>query len=447
MTLKDYRKIVYQTGGHGAKVSVAERQARGKKSYQLSIWNPVKKKLVQKSLGHHDLKKAKSEARRMAVDLERELIDFEQRKVTLEVVLANYLENKTAKRTGYLDSCTSWDAQRTKQSQCPVAGREQSFADLVCECSNEDHRRAELFIRVFGRDFDPSTLDAAKWAPYQADRRDGVIDGRGRRVKPSQRKPLTSRALQKDLMFLKAAFKLATFTKNGSSELMVKSPIPGGKDCPFNPPEKHQPVQVAASRERIQAVREVAGQVKSMELQGGKWVRATSQFSEFFDVICETGRRLSAVRQLRRSDLRLEEIPGKAPYGAIVWPSETDKMGLQRVSPMSPACRDAIDRVLARRPLIGGAYLFPSPKDSSVPIRKERLREWLKRAEALAGLEPHPRTLWHAYRRSYVTRKTEEGFSDAAIAMAAGYKDANTMKACYQVMGGQAILDVVLGGS
>ena len=190
----------------------------------------------------------------------------------------------------------------------------------------------------------------------------------------------------------------------------------------------------------------MADLIKPIELVDGKWVTVVSFFSEFFDIISETGRRLSAVRQLRYSDLHLERDETQ-PEGAILWPGATDKQGLERYSPLTERSRAAIDRVLARRPVIGDALLFPSPKNPLVAISADRLREWLKKAEELAGLEPQRRTLWHAYRRAYVTRLTEANVPDAFIAAAGGWKDANTLRACYQVPDKENILAATLAAS
>ena len=46
---------------------------------------------------------------------------------------------------------------------------------------------------------------------------------------------------------------------------------------------------------------------------------------------------------------------------------------------------------MEERPGIGKAYLFPSPKDPSKPLRYELGSDWLREAERLAGL-PRLRT-------------------------------------------------------
>ena len=80
--------------------------------------------------------------------------------------------------------------------------------------------------------------------------------------------------------------------------------------------------------------------------------------------------------------------------------------------------RAAIDRVLAERPGIGGAYLFPSPIHPSEPIRYELASDWLLRAEKLAGVAKQEGSLWHAYRRKWATERKH--LPDVDVAAAGG---------------------------
>jgi integrase len=49
-----------------------------------------------------------------------------------------------------------------------------------------------------------------------------------------------------------------------------------------------------------------------------------------FEIVVGTGRRISAVCSLRMEDLELDPTE-RTPWGAIVWPEDTDKMA-KRVS-------------------------------------------------------------------------------------------------------------------
>ena len=151
---------------------------------------------------------------------------------------------------------------------------------------------------------------------------------------------------------------------------------------------------------------------------------------------CQCG--LSAVCKLRFEDLRL----GVGEYGTIRWPASTDKTGRETLVPISPIVRTALDRVLAERPGIGGAPLFPSRDDPQKPISRHVADSWLRKAEALAKVEPQRGSLWHAYRRKWVTERKH--LPDVDVAAAGGWKDTQSLKSAYQQADTETMLRVVL---
>ena len=170
----------------------------------------------------------------------------------------------------------------------------------------------------------------------------------------------------------------------------------------------------------------------------GKREAQRSYLSELLDIVNGTGRRISAVCQLRLADLRLSE----GPYGAIRWPADTDKQGRETVIPLSPQVRNAVDRRLGGCLGIGPAPLFPSPKDPSSPISRHLADKWLRERERLAGLEPQEGSLWHAYRRKWATERKH--LPDADVAAAGGWKNTVSLKTAYQQADSETILKVVL---
>ena len=166
--------------------------------------------------------------------------------------------------------------------------------------------------------------------------------------------------------------------------------------------------------------------------------QSRSHLSEILDVIHGTGHRLSAVLQLQYQDLVLQD----APHGAIRWPAATDKTGKERLVPIGPEVRAAIDRVLRERPGIGAAYLFPAPRDANKPVDRHLAAKWLRTAEKLAGLEKLDGSLWHAYRRKWATERKH--MPDADVAAAGGWANANTLRLVYQQTDADTMLRVVL---
>ena len=64
--------------------------------------------------------------------------------------------------------------------------------------------------------------------------------------------------------------------------------------------------------------------------------------------------------------------------------------------------RAAVDRVLAQRPGIGKAYLFPSGSDPSKPVSKDLANAWLVEAEKLAEVPRQKGSLWHSVNQATV---------------------------------------------
>ena len=165
-----------------------------------------------------------------------------------------------------------------------------------------------------------------------------------------------------------------------------------------------------------------------------------SYLSEILEIVNGTGRRLSAACSLTYEDLSLSE----GPYGSIRWPADTDKMGHESTVPISPAVRAALERILAERPGIGAAPLFPAPGDPTKPMTRHLADKWLRKAEKLAGLEPLKGSLWHAYRRKWGSERKH--LPDVDVAAAGGWKDTMSLKRAYQQADADTILSVVLSG-
>jgi integrase len=162
--------------------------------------------------------------------------------------------------------------------------------------------------------------------------------------------------------------------------------------------------------------------------------------AELLPLAAWTGRRLSAILQLRYDDLRLSD----GPYGAIRWRADTDKGGRESVVPLAPEARKAIDRALACRPGIGPIPLFPSPRDPSRSVSRFTANGWLRKAERAAKLEHLEGTTWHAYRRLFATARKH--LPEADVMQAAGWKDSRSFK-LYQQHDAETLQRVVEGAA
>ena len=164
---------------------------------------------------------------------------------------------------------------------------------------------------------------------------------------------------------------------------------------------------------------------------------------EVYELAVATGRRISAVCQLRAENIDFSTSE-KVPWGGIEWPGETDKEGKAWRAPISADARKALQAALLKRQVTGPGWLFPAPGDPSKPLRSSMAAKWLRRAEALAELEPLDGSLWHAYRRLWATSR--KGMPDVDVAKAGGWSSLDALKTAYTLPDDATMLAVVTGG-
>jgi integrase len=263
---------------------------------------------------------------------------------------------------------------------------------------------------------------------FRQKRASGEINARGEKV-ATDKQPVRIGTVGSDIIFLKSATRWA----------WRKGFIPRDPLAAYTAPHEKNPRRPVQTDERIAAIRDVAEQVM-MEIRWyGKRTPAPSYLLELVDLATHTGRRITAICELREEDLRLTET-ATAPYGAILWPAATDKQGFEMFVPLNPHARAAIDRAQAReRP---NGLLFPCPKSMDKPINKDLARTWHRKAEELAELPPMNGTCWHAYRRRWVTKRKDLPLPD--IAAAGGWKDLRTVQENYMQPDDETKLRVVL---
>jgi integrase len=241
--------------------------------------------------------------------------------------------------------------------------------------------------------------------------------------------------MEADCNWLRWVFNWATKWRTPQGHYLMRENPVGGYDVP----KEKNPRRPVATQDRFEAIRKVSDQVTMDVRWNGKREEERSYLSELLDLANGTGRRLSAIRGLRYEDLRLSE----GPYGSIRWPADTDKGGRETTVPIGPDVRKAVNRVLAERPGLGSAPLFPKPSDPFAPITSHLASKWLRKGEELAGVEPQQGSLWHAYRRKWATERKH--LPDVDVAAAGGWKETTSLKRAYQQADSETMLSVVLG--
>jgi integrase len=93
----------------------------------------------------------------------------------------------------------------------------------------------------------------------------------------------------------------------------------------------------------------------------------------------ETGHRISSIRQLRWSDIDLDQ-------GTILWRAETDKIRFEHEPSATEEALRALDRARRQAKAIGDAWVLPSTEHSSLPSPRTTFNKWWQRAVKLAKL-------------------------------------------------------------
>ena len=389
----------YTAGRHGHKVRVYER-TNG--MIYVSVWEGGRE--VRRSLGHKDRERAKDYADDLATELRKGETATVADEPTVKRIFSLYLEHRTPDKSEY--------------------------------SRRADKRHAEMWTRVLGSGFDLRKLSRRQWDDFLRTRRSGRIDARGKLVrKKGDRRPVSDRALEKDCAWLRAVCRWATEFRDEQDQLLLDRDPTRGLDIP----KEKNPARPVATHDRVDAIRAVYRKVKMRV--GPRLVE--SYLPEIFEIVVGTGRRISAVCSLDIEDLELEETE-RAPWGAIVWPKDTDKMGKRWRCPISPAVRDALEEATTKRGRlgrVGQGPLFPDPGRPERPVGYHEAAGWLRRAEELAELEPQEGSLWHAYRRLWASSRKD--LPDVDVAQAGGWSSLEALKQAYQRPDDETMLRVV----
>jgi hypothetical protein len=340
------------------------------------------------------------------------------------------------------------ESAKLREGRAEISNRRLKFTHLVADYltyrtprkapdqQKEDKRRRKMWERYLGPQKDPLLISLGEWEAFVDVRSSGALDARGRAVPVKRRHAVRNRTVAADCLWLRQVLNWATKWRNqGGRYLLRENPVRG-----YPIPFEKNPRRPVASTDRYECLRKVSDGVQMEIRWNGHRESRRSYLSELLDLAQGTGRRITAISSLRYEDLRLNE----GPQGSICWPADTDKTGRETVTPMSRNVRAAVDRVLRERPGIGRMYLFPSPKDRERAVSKDLASWWLKRAEQLAGLAKQEGSLWHAYRRAWVTARKH--LPDVDVARVGGWKDVTVLRSCYQRPDDETILAVVEGG-
>jgi len=274
--------------------------------------------------------------------------------------------------------------------------------------ARHDQRTLALFLKAFGAERMPETLNVRDWHSYIRSRKSGELAPVVRRDKNGKvvLKPVRARVLEQDLKLLLAVLNWAERARgDGSGYLLERNPLRGLKV-----PKEESPRRPMFTAGQCVAIRRAAAE--------------HSPLAERFVLLALcTGHRSSAIRQLRWSDIDLEA-------GVIRWRAEADKIGYEHSNPLHPELVTYPKRERARIGAIGKAWLFPSDNDPAQPADRDYfLKKIWPALRSAAGIPEGERYGWHSFRRAFANALRDVPLRE--LKDLGGWKSAQTVVTVY----------------
>ena len=308
------------------------------------------------------------------------------------------------------------------------------------KCSEKERRNddrvATMWKRVLGAGKDLSLLTRREWLDFTDAREKGAVDARGKRYPPSVRQTVGKRTVGKDLEWLRSVLLWACRWQDEDGRfLMRENPARG-----FPIPKERNPRRPIVTRDLLEVLLQQVRNVKMAAWIDGKRRQVVSYLPELIALAYGTGRRISPILGLRACDLDLRSTDAR-PYGGIKWPGDLDKQGKAWFAPIGPEVRVAVDAILQRRPIIGRAYLFPSPRNKRLPVSKDLASAWLEKCYDLAEIPKPEQGAWHPFRRMWATERKHWPIQD--VMAAGGWSDPTSLQTVYQQADDETLYRVV----
>jgi integrase len=256
-------------------------------------------------------------------------------------------------------------------------------------------KTGEHLAKHFGATFVVKDLTPDRIREYVRLRREGAISGHAARAS----------TIHRDLGMLKAALNWASTVYEGRYPILERNPLDR-----MRLPREKDPKRPVLDAETIEELLAVAPYVHS-------YLRVLIVLAQ------RTGRRLSAILNLRWDDVDLAK-------GLIRWRAEHDKVRRTWMVPMHPDVHGELLRFRRERGAIGGALLFPHPRQEGQPVSRYLAAYWLKEAFRRGKLRKPDGSLWHTFRRAWATERKHLPPND--VAAAGGWLDTGTLQQCYQ---------------
>ena len=278
-----------------------------------------------------------------------------------------------------------------------------------------------------GREFRVADISLREWEGFKRDRLTGAITAAGAAAVVSEgsaegksrdksreklRRAVTPGTVNLCLDALTIALNWACRWRVQNRPLLDRSPV-----WRFAYLDDVNPTRAIWTHDRFLTLLATADSLTMQVEWEGKRQQVPCFLGDILAISEGTGRRIGAVRQLRAEDIRLGDGGGR-----IRWPRDTDKGGKEWLTPVSPAVRERLVKILRNRPALGPAPLFPAPRNASEPVGRDTLALFL--------------------RRKFVTERKH--LADVDVAKAGGWRSITTMKRSYQQADDAGVLEAVL---
>jgi integrase len=379
-------------GVHGSKVTVCERRVGGPLS--LRYWDANKPgggNWKWRSLGHTDRARGVDQARQLAGELLAVGLAVREGRLTVVDLITRYAR----------------DVSPHKKGGQP----------------KEDARRATLWRSFLGDSTEVAAIDFPTIDRFVRERRAGAIklDEHALRATPSDT------TIGADIVFLQTVCNWALrLRRPDGGRLLETNPLHG-----YPRPKSLNPKRPVATYDRYLAVRAKADEIDPQQL-----------FGSFLDLVESLGWRVSAICQLRASDIDRTEATA-APFGRVLKRGAVDKEGVEMWVPLPQEARAAFDVIRERNPAIGDRPVFPSARKGEEGQSWSRFhaRTLLERAEKKAELPPLEGGDFHPYRRKWATERKHQPNKD--VAAAGGWRDLRSLEQAYQQVDPATLLAVM----
>jgi integrase len=390
----------WSTGDRGSTVRVFE--IRPGSVLYMAVWDPTRREgrgdYARRSLGHRDKRRAREQARQAVARLEAGELTH---RVTLGYLVDLYLYHELE---GKAPGTVKWLRQHLA-----------------------------TWVTYLGRQFPVADFGAREWEAFKRQRLNGAIDAHGHAVEPTSRRAVRPGTVNLGLDALTMLFNWACRWRVDGIPLLDRNPawkLPSVDD-----PNQRRSVW---TWDRFQKVVGAAEKLTMQVEWHGRRQWIPCYLADILVIAEGTGRRIGAVRQLRYQDLRLDD----GSHGKIAWPADTDKKAKEWLTPIAPAVRTRLVKVIRERPGLGAAPLFPAPRNLEEPVGRDTLASWQRNAEKVAGVPRLPHDSFHGLRRKFVVERKH--LPDVDVAAAGGWRSVATMKRTYQLADEGGVLEAVM---